>query len=184
MQANDFLPEVVFLNAGLDVDDAYPHLSLTLADEILRTNIQGALIWVSALLEPFMERGSGQFVAISSLFAWWPEKASVAYSASKAGLSMLFRGLRIRYPDSGISFKTVFLGPIDAQTDPESSKRSKPERKSLLAGTGQGLARYLKRILSSRRRDFYYPYYMPFIFYFLRWLPDTLFEALTGKLRR
>jgi len=183
MQRRGFLPEVIFLNAALDLDDDYPHLSVTQAKEMLRTNIEGAFVWVSAFIEPFTERGSGQFIAVSSLFSNWPDKSSVAYSASKAGLSMLFRGLRLRYSNSRVVFKTVFLGPVDTGINPR-FKADAPEKRSILAASSADTAEFLNNTMTRRKLDFYHPFYIRVLFQTLKWLPDRVFEALTQNFRR
>ncbi len=163
MQAKHFLPDVVILNAAIDREDIYPYFSEVLTHEIFRTNLEGALVWVSAFIEPFLNRGSGQFIAISSLFANWPDKSCVAYSASKAGLSMAFRGLRLRYSKSMLSFKILYLGPVNTQINPR-FKDNPHDKKSFIISHPEDVARYLTKIIHNRRLDFYYPFYINIIF--------------------
>ncbi len=134
-------------------------------------------------IEAFLARGSGQFIAVSSLFANWPDKSSVAYSASKAGLSMLFRGLRLRYSNSRVVFKTVFLGPVDTGINPR-FKVDAPEKRSILAASSADTAEFLKNIMNQRKSDFYHPFYIRVLFQTLKWLPDRVFESLTQNFRR
>ncbi|MFC1868787.1 SDR family NAD(P)-dependent oxidoreductase [Thermodesulfobacteriota bacterium] len=183
MQMTNFFPDVVILNAGIYKKDIYPHFSEELFTETLRVNVAGALVWVSLFIEPFLRRGSGQFIAISSMFAKWPDQLMVPYSASKASLSMAFRGLRLRYAKSNIHFKTAYLGPVGTQIN--SCLKENPSNKPLsLIKSSQDTARYLIKIISSRRLDFYYPFYIMLLFNTLCWLPDNIFKYLTHRFRR
>ena len=182
MMADNFLPDVVILNAAVDIEDELPGIDTASAAKMMRINVDGATFWISVFIERFLERGSGQFIGVSSMFAHWPDGASVGYSASKAALSMLFRGCRIRYQDSDLQFKLIYLGPVDTAINPRFADQ--PPTDSLVVASAAGTADYIDRIVGSRRLNFYYPLYVLVVFTFLRWLPDALFEFLTKPFKR
>lgn len=182
MNAQNYIPDVVILNAAVDVEDPGIGLDFAQSCQTMRTNVDGAYFWVTAFLEAFLQRGSGQFIAISSIFAQWPDRASVSYSASKAALSMLMRGLRIRYADSNLQFKLLYLGPVDTPINPRFSQEEPVE--SRIVASAPATAEYISRLIHSRRQNFYYPMYIHIVFTFLRWLPDTWFEFLTSRFKR
>lgn len=182
MQQTGYLPDAVILNAALDLEDEYPKLSIRSAAAMMRTNVEGAFVWVSAFIEPFLERGSGQFIAIASLFSHWPDRSCVAYSASKAALSMLFRGLRIRYSKS-IRFKLVYLGSVDTQINPRFKAKPTDKKSYIIASPGE-TAQYISKAMLSNKQNFYFPLYISVVFHLLKWLPDSIFEWLTARFRR
>jgi short-subunit dehydrogenase len=183
MIQENYLPDVVILNAAIDPEDEYPGLDFSSASQVMRINVDGAFVWICRFVGPFLRRGSGQFIGVSSTFAYWPDKTCVAYSASKAALSMLFRGLRIRYKRSKLQFKLVFLGPVATPINPRFEARIS-KTKSLIVTTPEAAAKHIAKSILSRRRNFYFPRYIQIALLTLRWLPDNIFEFLTGKLRR
>ena len=110
---SSYFPDTFILNAAIDIEEPLPNLSAEVSRETLRTNLEGALIWVNLFIDHCLDKKHCQFIAISSLFAHWPDTSSVSYAASKAGLAMAFRSLRLRYRKYGIPFKVVYLGPVD-----------------------------------------------------------------------
>ncbi|MFT4518809.1 MAG: short-subunit dehydrogenase [Halioglobus sp.] len=182
MSQEGYVPDIVVLNAAIDLEDELPGLDADLSRQIMRTNYDGAHYWIAAFIEPFLHRGSGQFIAISSLFAQWPDNASVSYSASKAALSMLMRGLRMRYANKAIDFKILYLGPVDTPINPRFSEGQSSQ--SLVVASSPKTAEYIVRMISSKRQSFYYPTYILLIFTFLRWLPDKIFELVTSPFKR
>jgi short-subunit dehydrogenase len=183
MEQENYLPDVVVLNAAIDLEDHSPGLDFSNGSQMMRTNVDGAFFWICRFIEPFLQRGSGQFIGVSSIFAHWPDGACVAYSASKAALSMLFRGLRIRYNKSRLQFKLVYLGPVNTSINPRFDN-STSEIDSPIIATPEATAEYIAKSINSRRHNFYFPFYISIIFFTLRWLPDKAFEFLTGRFRR
>lgn len=182
MNAANYLPDAIVLNAGLDLDDESPGLDVLKSARIMRTNYDGAHFWVAAFIEPFLRRGSGQFVAVSSILAHWPDPGSVSYAASKAALSMLFRSLRSRYADSDIRFKLLYLGPVDTPINPQYSDQHAAS--SPLVASATDTAEYIARLLHSEHDNFYFPFYIRVILTTMRWLPDRWYGRLTSALGR
>ena len=113
MRARAFLPDVVVLNAGINAHDLVPQYDSRQYAQIMQTNLFGALAWVEQWLPVFCQRGSGHFMAISSLSAYLAHERGAAYGASKAALTSTFLSLRKRYRREGVAFTTVHLGPVD-----------------------------------------------------------------------
>ena len=179
MRGERFVPDVVVLNAGIlemDTEDVYAHPR---ARRVFATNLEGALIWVEKLLPQFLERRSGQFVAISSILAHRPDPSSVSYAASKAALSMAFRGLRLRYRGTGVQFKAVHFGPVDTPVVPRFAQAQRP-RWVLSAADAAGC---VMRVLEKRGGRFYYPW-SSWVIRVTSVVPDAWFHDLTKRFRR
>lgn len=109
------LPDVVILNAGIGLFDNKKKFDLEVHENTYAVNYFGAMNFVEALFNRFVERGSGTFVAIASLAAYRATANSVAYASSKAALSTAFEGMRLTYGRLGLDFITVHPGFIDTQ---------------------------------------------------------------------
>ncbi len=182
MIAQQYVPDVVILNAALDLEDAAPGLDHEQSMHMMRTNVEGAHFWLAAFIEPFLQRGSGQFIAVGSIFSHWPDPASVSYSASKAALAMLMRGLRLRYSGGPLQFKLVYLGPVDTQINQRFAEGS--ESNSMLVALATDAAQFIVGAIERSRDNYYFPFYVRLVFTYLRWLPDRLFGTLTAPFKR
>lgn len=184
MRAFGFTPDAVVLNAGAFEEDLEPEYRYDTVQRVLATNVDGALIWVDRFLPEFRRRKAGQFIAISSVSAYRPDTTSVAYSASKAALSMAFRCLRLRYAQSGVAFKTIHFGPVATAISPRYSRDAGLQKKYWFVLTPQQAGRGIVRVLASPRDVFYIPFAITAVFWLLRVLPDRWFAAITERLRR
>lgn len=113
MNRAKFHPDVVILNAGINPERMGTPFSIDQFEEVVRTNLFGALVWVDVFLPTFLSQRRGQFAAISSSAAYRGDARWVAYCASKASLSRAFEALRGRYTSEGVRFTTVHLGAVE-----------------------------------------------------------------------
>lgn len=184
MRAVGFTPDAVVLNAGTFAEDLEPEYRYDTVQRVLATNVDGALIWVDRFLPEFRRRKAGQFVAVSSVSAYRPDTTSVAYSASKAALSMAFRCLRLRYRSSGVRFKTIHFGPVATAISPRYSRSADLQKKYWFVLTPAQAAHGIADVLTSWRDVFYIPFAITTVFRLMRVLPDRWFAAITERLRR
>lgn len=181
MDAAGFVPDAVILNAAIEYEEPRNSLAWEPMREVWRTNVEGALYWVSRWMDR-TPRPPMQFIAMSSLFARWPDADCPAYAASKAALSMAFRSLRLRHAGEPVAFKRLVLGPVHTSINPRFRSEEAAPRG---VARPEDVARYLANsVLPSRRASFYYPRMVGVVGRFGGWLPDALFERLTRPLRR
>ena len=110
------VPDTVVLCAGIQPEQPSDPLRTEVIENVIDVNYLGALRWVERLLPMFVQRGAGEFVAISSLAAFRGDRRWFGYSASKAALDRSFESLRGRYGQTGIRFLTIHLGATRAGT--------------------------------------------------------------------
>ncbi len=184
MASQGFVPDVVVLNAAVDRDDVHPTFQQAVARETMETNVLGALGWVELFLEAMVARGPGQFIAISSIFAFRPDEESVSYAASKLALAMAFRGLRLRFRHTPIRFKILYLGPVATAINPRFAEAPPSGVRALFVMSARRAARAVRRVIESERNDFYAPFLSTMLVRASCWLSDRLFAALTRPFRR
>jgi NAD(P)-dependent dehydrogenase (short-subunit alcohol dehydrogenase family) len=150
----DALPDVVILSAGLGEFDATRGFDVALHQRTMAVNYFGALHFVHALLPAMRERGTGVFVAISSLAGFRGMPRSAAYSASKAALSTAFESLRVHGGMRGLHFLTVHPGFVATPMTADNPKGSMP----FLLTADQAARRILNGIRRGRTHiDFPWP---------------------------
>jgi NADP-dependent 3-hydroxy acid dehydrogenase YdfG len=81
-------------------------------DELIAVNLSGAFYALHATLDQLREQ-SGDFVAISSVAAVWPDHSGPAYGATKAGLLSLARGVGLDEHGNGVRVTSILPGIVD-----------------------------------------------------------------------
>lgn len=81
-------------------------------DFILDINLRGAFLMSQAVGRHMLERGSGAQINIDSLNTYAPLKGVLPYAMSKAGLSMMTRGLAEEWGSRGVRVNALAPGFI------------------------------------------------------------------------
>lgn len=101
----------MFANAG--IGGAVPFVDCTLEQwrQVLSVNLDGTFLCLQAAARHMIDRGNGgSLVAVSSTSAIHGAPGNEAYSASKAGVAALIRGLAIELARHGIRANTLLPG--------------------------------------------------------------------------
>jgi len=174
MKAEAFEPDIVILCASIyenDMQDSYDHSK---GHEVIKTNLEGPLQCVEALLPNFVEKRKGRFVVITSTSAHRPSRKAAAYCASKAGIDLAFRSFQIRFASSGIQFARVTMGPV--------ATGMWHGKKGLLIPSPDKAAKKIAKFALSNRAHFYYPFASTMFLRMTRVLSDKWFVWISNKL--
>ncbi len=104
--------DVLVANAALPASGKLDGYSEEQIRRALRVNLEAPILMAHALLEPWLSRGSGHFVFISSLNGKVATARSSLYSATKFGLRGFSLGLREDLRPTGVSSSVVMPGTI------------------------------------------------------------------------
>lgn len=104
--------DVVVNAAGISRSGSILDMDLADWSTVMTVNLQGYLHVTRAFAPAMVERGSGSLVHIASIDARFPQVASTAYSASKAGVSLLSQQLAVELGASGIRSNTISPGLV------------------------------------------------------------------------
>jgi NAD(P)-dependent dehydrogenase (short-subunit alcohol dehydrogenase family) len=101
----------LFANAGVPGGAAFLDQTLEGWRAVTSINLDGAFLTLQAAARHMVERGGGgSLVAVSSTSAIHGAPANQAYSAAKAGVVALMRGLAIEFARHGIRANTLLPG--------------------------------------------------------------------------
>ena len=104
----------VVCNAGLTRDGAFPALSDSDWDDVLRTNLDGFYNVLHPLIMPMIRRrAAGRVVCITSVSGLIGNRGQVNYSASKAGVIGAAKALAVELAKRKITVNCVAPGLID-----------------------------------------------------------------------
>jgi len=104
----------VVCNAGITRDTAFPMMTGSDWDDVLRTNLDGFYNVLSPLIMPMIRRKkSGRIVAITSVSGIGGNRGQANYSASKAGIVGAAKSLAIELAKRKITVNCVAPGLIE-----------------------------------------------------------------------
>ncbi|MDP3026140.1 MAG: SDR family NAD(P)-dependent oxidoreductase [Nanoarchaeota archaeon] len=173
MEKNNFFPDIIILGAGVSLNDLKPRYNLETYKKIFSVNLFGAINFIEIFLPDFLKIGKGQFIALSSISAFRPSFRGVAYPASKAALSLTFRGLNLNYKKQGIYFSNIYLGPV---------KTNMWEGKdSFLVSDPKKIAKSISRVIKTKRLIVFIPFLSTFIFRVSSLIPDRIYALLSER---
>lgn len=105
--------DIVIANAGIRGEEDDDYQNLELPNRIMNVNYMGVINTFSPFVKHFKTKGSGSFVAISSIASYRGTPNSGAYSASKAAVNVWTESLRLRLMPYGISVTTICMGFVN-----------------------------------------------------------------------
>lgn len=104
----------VVCNAGIASDGAFPALTATAWDDVIRTNLDSFYNVLRPIVMPMVRRRSpGRIVTLSSAAGIIGNRGQVNYSASKAGIIGATKALAVELASRGITVNCVAPGLIE-----------------------------------------------------------------------
>lgn len=104
------------LNAGIARDNAFPAMSDSDWDDVLRTNMDGFYNVLHPIVMPMVSaRNGGRIVTLSSVSGVAGNRGQVNYSAAKAGIIGATKALAIELAKRNITVNCVAPGVIETQ---------------------------------------------------------------------
>jgi 3-oxoacyl-[acyl-carrier protein] reductase len=106
----------VVCNAGIARDNAFPAISGSEWDEVLRTNLDGFYNVLQPLIMPMIRRRKpGRIVTLSSVSGIMGNRGQVNYSAAKAGIIGASKALAVELAKRNITVNCVAPGLIETE---------------------------------------------------------------------
>jgi 3-oxoacyl-[acyl-carrier protein] reductase len=140
----------VVLNAGLHRDNAFPLLTETDWDEVVRTNLDGFYNVLQPCVMPMIQahRG-GRIVTLSSVAGLLGNRGQVNYSAAKAGVIGATKALALELAKRKITVNCVAPGLVDnVELDEAARQRIVDLIPARRLGTGQEVAALVAYLMS------------------------------------
>lgn len=173
------LPDIVIANAGIGGGTrADLAADLAVLARILQTNMVGLAATLQPFIAPMRERGSGVLVGIASVAGFRGLAGAGAYCASKSAAITWLEALRLELHGSGVAVVTVCPGYI---ATPLTATNRHPMPFLLDAPEA---ARRIARAIGARKRLAVIPWQMRLVFFFLRRMPNWLYDQLFARAPR
>lgn len=98
-------------------------------EQMIDTNIKGVLYGIHSVLPSMLERSSGHIINIASVSAFEVTKGSTVYSATKAAVQTISKGLEKELAKTGVRVTNISPGMVDTPSSKNNSWNT--ERKKL-----------------------------------------------------
>ena len=168
-------------NAGSNANHPISETPVEEYREAFENNCLSAIRATSAVLPAMRTAHHGAIINISSIYGRWASSTSASYSISKYALTGYTDALRQGLVGSGVHVMSVFPGYIrTAMTGPFVQQGS---LRSSLGKTPEALAAEILRALRRKKRELYYPWYVPWVLRLHCWMPAVADRA-AGRVKR
>jgi short-subunit dehydrogenase len=173
------VPDIVIANAGISAGTrAELAADIAVLSDILRTNVVGLAATLQPFVAPMRARGSGVLVGIASVAGFRGLPGAGAYSASKSAAIAWLEALRIELHGSGVDVVTICPGFV---ATPMTAVSRNPMPFLIEAPEA---ARRIARAIAAKRRLAIIPWQMRLVFFFLRRMPNWLYDRLFARAPR
>ena len=173
------VPDIVIANAGISAGTrADLAADIAVLSDIMRTNVVGLAATLQPFVAPMRERGSGVLAGIASVAGFRGLPGAGAYSASKSAAIAWLEALRIELHGSGVDVVTICPGFV---ATPMTAVNRNPMPFLLEAPEA---ARRIARAIGAKRRLAIIPWQMRLVFFFLRRMPNWLYDRLFARAPR
>ena len=182
--AQDFIarhgvPDIVIANAGVSVGTQGGRAEdLEALSKLLQVNVVGLATTLQPFVEPMRARGSGALVGIASVAGFRGLAGAGASSASKSAAITWLESLRVELAGSGVDVITVCPGYV---ATPLTAVNRHPMPFLLQAPEA---ARRIALAIAARKRLAIIPWQMRLVFFFLRRMPNWLYDRLFARAPR
>ncbi|MFC0268649.1 SDR family NAD(P)-dependent oxidoreductase [Kushneria aurantia] len=172
------LPDIVIAAAGVNIhpdpEKGMEHWEA--ASGLIDLNIRAPMAMLNRMAAAMIERGSGQFVLLSSLAGWFGLPLTPSYSASKAAIKTYGEAMRGLLAARGVGVSVVMPGYVSSRMCD-----AMPGHKPFL-WTPQRAARRIRRGIEGNRARISFPFPLDFGCWWLAVLPAAVSQRLVQML--
>ena len=164
--------DCLWANSGVGEETSFRQWSWQEAEDMIDTNIKGAIYTVEAGLKQMVPKQKGTIVGLSSAAAMAGMPGTSIYCMTKAALSCYLEAVAAEHP--ALQVTTICPGFVDTPIN-----QNNPKRFWLL--TPELAAVMMMTAVAKRRARYIYPFKMKLVFHFVQLLPLRLLRYVMGK---
>ncbi|MEK7729643.1 MAG: SDR family NAD(P)-dependent oxidoreductase [candidate division KSB1 bacterium] len=164
--------DAVWVNSGVGGDTSFRRWNYEKMENMIDTNLKGAIYTIMASLEIMVPQNSGAIIGICSAASMRGIGARGVYSLTKIGLTYFMESMAVELPQ--IQFTTIHPGFVDTPLN-----RGNPNRMWLMMP--EPAAQLMIKAVARRKRVFLYPGQMKIFYRLVRLLPTRLYRWLGHK---
>lgn len=132
--------DVLVNNAGVSQRSKVAETSLAVDQQLMDVNFMGPVALTKAVLPHFLDRGTGQFIVISSVTGKIGIPYRSAYCASKHALQGFYEALRAEVHNAGIHITIVCPGYVATEVSLNALKGDGSKHSVMDTNTAEGIS--------------------------------------------
>lgn len=141
-------------------------------EEMIRTNLLGAVAWLNEAARRFAQTGQGHIVGIGSISGDRGRTASPGYHSSKGALAIYLESLRNRLSRRGVTVTTIKPGFVETRLLANAAK-------TFWVITPEEAARQIAEAIGERKQTVYVPGRWRWVSLIIQLIPSFLFRRLS-----
>jgi len=164
--------DAAWINSGIGGDTSFARWSWDKVENMIDTNLKGAIYTTRACLEIMAPQKSGAIIGICSASSMRGIGGRGIYSLTKVGFAYFLESMAVELPQ--IQFTIIHPGFVDTPLN-----RGNPNRMWLM--TPARAAQLMITAVAKRKRVYLYPWQMKFLYRLVRVLPARLYRWLAHQ---
>jgi short-subunit dehydrogenase len=164
--------DVAWVNSGISQDSSFQNWDWERFENIIDTNLKGAIYTIQACLELMVPQKSGAIVGIGSAASMRGFPSRGVYSFTKMSLDYFLQSKAAELPE--IQFTMIHPGFVDTPIN-----SGNPNRFWLM--TPERAAQIMINAVAKRRRVIIYPFQMRLLYRLVQAIPRPLFLRLAAR---
>lgn len=163
--------DYVLIAHGILGDQLLSESSVQEAINVITTNYTSVVAQLVVISQLMSQQSAGKIGVITSVAGERGRPRNFTYGSAKGALSVYLQGLRSVNWGSGLEIYTFKLGPVD-------SPMTVDHEKNASFSTVDEVASHIIRAFETRRYVHYIPGYWAWVMWFVRWVPESIFQRL------
>ena len=163
--------DIAFIAHGVLLDQIASEHDFSVAREIYETNLMSVVRFLIPLSEKLIEQGHGKIGVISSVAGERGRPRNFTYGSAKGALSIYLQGLRSVLYGSGVEVYTFKMGPVDTPMTVDHPK-------NFSFATVDDVSTRIVKSFQKKRYEVYVPAFWRPVMFFVRIMPEWLFQRL------
>ena len=168
--------------AGICRASTVDDLKVLELEDIVRTNILGAVYVIEAVLPSMLERKQGQIVGVSSLAGVRGIPFEPGYSASKGAVAIYLESLRRELRPRGVRVTTVFPGYVQTPLLDEINVLMGADMSNGKAFTPAAAAAAIVKAIDRGSSHVFFPWSLGLSVRLSRLLPPSVYDRVMGRM--
>lgn len=164
--------DAVWVNSGTGGDTSFRRWNWEKMENMIDTNLKGAIYAIMAALEIMVPQNSGAIIGMASAASMRGLGTRGVYSLTKIGLTYFLESMAVELPQ--IQFTIIHPGFVDTPIN-----RGNPNRFWLMQP--EAAAQLMLKAVAKRKHVYIYPWQMSILYRLVRLLPAGLYRWFGHK---
>lgn len=163
--------DIALIAHGALFDQIESEHDFSVAEATIGTNLSSVVAFLIPLSEQMLQQGFGKIGVITSVAGERGRPRNYTYGAAKGALNIYLQGLRSSLWGSGVEIYTFKLGPVD-------SPMTVDHEKNFSFATVDQVSDKIVKAFKHKRYELYVPGFWRVVMFFVRVMPEWLFQRL------